>query len=285
MFNTFIRSLLYVPGDKEHMLEKALLSKGDGVIIDWEDAIAPKCKEIARNVTKEFLEHHTTGKMVFIRINDTASPQYPEDLRLAVQLPIAGIVVPKASPEGLAQVDRDLAEMDNTQDLVLIPLIESAYGLVHLEQVIAASVRIAAVQFGAEDYTRDMEITRTKTGEEVLAVRQRIGLVCQSGKILAIDTPFVDFRDSEGLNHDIWTAKQAGMKAKTAIHPGQLEQINRELTPSEEEIAIAQQIVRTAQLPENIALGAFSLNGKMVDAPVIHRAKRLLERANYFERN
>lgn len=282
MQQSYRRSLLYVPGDKERMVQKAMDSKSDSVIIDWEDAVAPVCKKTARQVTKTFFEEHEVSKEVFIRINDTQSPEYEEDLALAITLPIAGIVLPKASPESVKTAGEDLKKHQVREDFLMIPLIESAYGLQHLGATIEASSFVAAVQFGAEDYTRDLEIARTKSGEEVLLARQQIGLACRSYGIQAIDTPYVDFKDPEGLQHDIDVAKQAGMKAKTAIHPAQLELINQGFRPTQAEIEFATQVMEAAQLPENQTLGAFSLNGKMVDAPVIDRARRVLEREKHY---
>ncbi|RGX55944.1 CoA ester lyase [Anaerotruncus sp. AF02-27] len=285
MENAYRRSLLYVPGDKPHMLEKGIFSVCDSMIIDWEDAVTLSQKELAREVTTNFLNQKSPKKEIFIRINDPASAQYTEDLKLAVTLPITGIVLPKACPESVKTVDRDFKKLGVLESLLLIPLIETAFGLIHLEATITASAHIKAVQFGAEDYTRDLEIARTKSSEEVLLARQIIGLVCRSQEVQAIDTPYVDFKDNAGLEQDICVAKQAGFKAKTAIHPAQLEIINHSFIPSEAEIAFAQRVVEISQLPENSHLGAFSLDGKMVDAPIIARAKRVLDRIQQYRSN
>lgn len=282
MLNSYRRSLLYVPGDNSKMLNKSFDRPCDSIIIDLEDAIAPDHKDEARDLTEEFVLNADRTKELFIRINDVNSPYYKKDLEMAIRSKVDGVVLPKACLDAVEILESDLNKLDKNADMPYIALIESAIGLVELRELIICGKRLIAIQFGAEDYTRDLEIERTKSGDEVEFARYIIGLNCKSYCVQAIDTPFTDYKDDEGLKYDIEIAKRTGMKAKTCIHPDQIEMINQMFVPSSAEVAFAKRVTEEASKTENISKGAFSLDGKMVDKRVIERAKLVLERTKAY---
>lgn len=277
MLNPFRRSLLYVPGDQKKMLDKIDSRECDSIIIDLEDAVAPAHKCQARENAREYLLNKTSDRETFVRVNDVFSSYFLEDVKMAVGAGADGIVLPKSDKEAAEKAEAILQLVDRAGKLKMILLVETAEGLMELREAVQGTTRVIAVQFGAEDYTRDMEIARTKEGREVEVARQWIGIICRGCGIQAIDTPFTDYKDEIGHVADIENAKRAGMTAKTCIHPAQTSIVDLHMAPDEKEIQFAQEVIAESEKPENKLAGAFSLHGKMVDTPVIERARRVLE--------
>ena len=279
------RSLLYMPADNPRMVEKAATVGSDAVIFDLEDAVGTEHKAQAREVLRNSpIWTSQREKELLIRLNDVSTPYFYEDLRLAAALRPDAVVLPKATEDAVAIVDTLLAPLEAefgvaAGSIRLIPLIESAYGVCRAYEIARKSGRITAMQFGAEDFTRDLEVTRTKGGREFWLARMQMAMACKANGIEAIDTPFTDYRDDAGLAEDCEAAKQAGMSGKTCIHPRQVETVNRAFSPSPAEIEQAARILACAGRPENLGRGAFPLDGKMIDAPVIARARRTMEKA------
>ena len=148
--------------------------------------------------------------------------------------------------------------------------------------VIDSLPRVNGILLGAEDFTKDLEVKRTKEGKEILYARSRIIVACKAYKIDAIDTPFTDTLDMEGLVKDVTYVKELGMNAKSAIHPNQIEAINNAFTPTKQEIEYAQRVLIARDEAFSKGLGVFSLDGKMVDAPVIARAETVIKKATKF---
>lgn len=147
---------------------------------------------------------------------------------------------------------------------------------INISRIVGASSRVAGVLFGAEDYTADLGIKRTVDGEELLYARSKIAVTCRAFGIEAIDTPFVDLQDTEGLIRDTGKARALGMTGKAAIHPRQVKVIHEVLNPSPEEIRHAQIIARAMEQAEKEGKAVISLDDKMIDAPVAARAKKIL---------
>lgn len=267
------------------MLQKVAGLPCDAAIFDLEDAVAAENKALARErLEAASVWHDVADKLLMIRINDAESDQFFEDVCLAVRMRPAAIVLPKATEDAVVLADRLLALMERRYSIPVggirvIPLIETAYGVCRAFEIARASTRICAMQFGAEDFTRDMQLTRTRLGAEVRVARSQMALACRANGIEAIDTPFSDYKDQEGLLADCEEAKLVGMNAKTCIHPSQIEAINRAFRPSMEEIAWAGRVLEQAELPENSGKGAFPMEGKMIDRPILERARRIAGKA------
>ena len=152
-------------------------------------------------------------------------------------------------------------------------LIETAIGLETLYDVIKASQRMIGVLLGGEDLTSDLGIKRTKEGEEIFYARNKVATVCRALKVDAIDTPFTDTNDYEGLAKDTVRAKSLGMTGKSAINPRQIEIIHAVFSPTEVELNYALRVLAAMEEAEKEGKGVFSLDGKMIDAPVINRAR------------
>ena len=281
------RSMLYVPGSDLSKCEKALASEADSVILDLEDAVSPSMKLEAREIVCELLRKHgaVTKKELVVRVNQVSTLTGVEDILKIARCPVDVILVPKICVNDAIIADSLISSVERDTGLPagrirMIGLIETALGLEQLAELIRATSRLDGLQMGAEDLTKELEIVRTNEGSEIAYARNRMVIAARAFLVDAIDTPYADFRDIEGLKADIATCRQIGMQAKTAIHPCQIEAINAAFTPTEAEVLQARHIVVAFEDAIAKNLGAFSLDGKMIDAPVAERARRIVEKAN-----
>ena len=206
-----------------------------------------------------------------------------EDIQVITKAKPHALMIPMATSEDMEEVCKLVGEIERKEGILentikLIPIAETAYSIENISDIISASNRTIAVLLGAEDLTADLEVTRTKEGQEIFYARSRIAHICKTYKIDAIDTPFADVNDLEGLRKDIIRGKSLGMTAK-AINPRQIDVINEVFTPTMEEIEYAQNVIKAMEEAKREGKGVFSYQGKMVDAPIIHRAETILKKA------
>jgi citrate lyase subunit beta/citryl-CoA lyase len=159
----------------------------------------------------------------------------------------------------------------------LVPWIETALAIVHVYAICTASPRVIGVAFGAEDFTHDMGIERTEDDSEVAYPRSAMCVAARAADVLALDTPYFRFRDPEGLQHNARASKKLGFKGKFAIHPAQIDLINATFSPTPAEIDYARRVVAAFEAAERAGRGSTSLDGKVIDVPVVKRARALLE--------
>ncbi len=266
------RSYLFIPGNTPSMLQNLDVFESDAVIIDFEDSVVDYDKDAARLLVKNFLNkfnfEHTE---IFIRINDADSRFFLEDVKITKDLNITGYVLPKALP-------KSVLALSNLTDKLIIPIIESPMAVLRLEEI-AHTKNVRGLLLGAEDLTKELGINRTVEAMEILYTRSKIVLVCNAYGIDSIDTPFTNKDNIDDLLIDTRTAKNLGFTAKSSIHPNHVEIINTTFTPSEKEIFEAKRIVKKAEKENK---GAFSLDGKMIDLPIIEKAQKVLEKAKKY---
>ncbi len=275
------RTLLFMPGNNPGMLQSSDILGADAIIIDLEDAVALNEKDAARILVSEYLNSFETTSDIFIRINPMDTPFFHDDLNAIKDLNISGIVLPKASLESMETLDKFLNDMN--LDFKIIGLIETALGLEMSLQILSTSNKVIAVLLGAEDLTLDLGAKRTKKSEEIAYARSRIIAVSKALQIQAIDTPWTDTDDYDGLKIDTINAKDLGMTGKALISPRHVDMVNSIFTPSEKEVDYALRVVEGVKEANKKGLGAFSLDGKMVDAPVIKRALNLLKMSGEYK--
>ena len=268
------RTLLFIPGNNPGMLQNSDILGADGLIIDLEDAVALSEKDAARFLVREYLINFNPTTDIFVRINPLDSPYFYDDLNSIKDLNIEGIVLPKASVESMASLDNYLNE--NNVDFKIIALVETALGLESALDILQKSKKIIAVFLGAEDLTLDLGAKRTKQSDEIAYARSRVIAVSKAMEIEAIDTPFTDTDDMVGLKIDTLHAKDLGMTGKAIISPRHVEEVNKLFSPSQADLDYALRVVEGVKVANEKGLGAFSLDGKMVDAPIIKRALNLL---------
>jgi (S)-citramalyl-CoA lyase len=270
---TRVRSWLFTPASRPDRLDKAAASEADVSIIDLEDSVAPADKAEARRTALAHLAQRAAGSCGrALRMNGLETRFGLADLHDLLESSARPdyLVLPKTESAAHLQIlDRLLAEAGNTTRLVA--LIESAQGLAACEAIAASTPRLEALMFGAADMSADLGAA---TAWAPLAyARSRLVAACALAGVLAIDSPFFDVKDHEGLTQETSQAVALGFAGKAAIHPNQIVAINAALTPRPEEVARARAI-----LAEN-AKGVGVVQGQMVDEAVARKARRTLAAA------
>ncbi|MDA3932705.1 MAG: CoA ester lyase [Tenericutes bacterium] len=277
------RSLLFIPGNNPSMLQNADIFMSDGIIFDLEDAVDINEKDNARNLVETYLlTTKDLPKTIVLRINPVNSLFIEDDLQLLMTRKIDYILLPKSNMISLYVLDNTLSFLErknNFKKIKLICLIEEAKAVNEVEEI-AKHTRVEGLLLGAEDLTNELEVERTTVGNEIMYARSKVIFACAANQIIAIDTPFTDISDEEGLEYDCSNAKALGMKAKTAIHPSQLDIINQVFSPTKKMIKWAQSVVKTY---EKTGKGVFQYENKMIDKPVIEKAKKIIEKAKTFD--
>ena len=281
------RTMLFIPGNNPSMLQNAGILGADSVILDLEDAVSITEKDAARILVKNAIEDlDFYGTEIVVRINPRSSAFGVKDIEEIALVEPDALMVTKATEEDVRRACELLTKIEEREgiepkSIKLFPLIETAYGLENVYEIIKSSDRVIGVLLGAEDLTADLEIKRTAEGNEIFYARCKIAATCKACKIDAIDTPFADMNDCEGFIKDIHTAKSLGMTGKAAINPRQICTIHDIFAPSEEEIRYAKDVIEAMEEAQSQGKGVFSLNGKMVDAPIISRAQNVLKKARF----
>ena len=281
-----VRNPIFVPGNRRSMLEKATGFATDAVVADLEDSVPMAEKPAARDLVADMIPALAkSGQRVIVRVNSLDTGLAEDDITAVVQPDVFAISVGKiTSPDDISEYSRLLDAAEAKAGLpagqtLLIPWIETAAAVLHAYDIAQASDRVAAITFGAEDYTRDVGIRRTTSGEEVLFPRSLVALTAHAAGVTPLDTPYVNFRDSTGLESDIAEAVRLGYKGKFAIHPAQLEPIRRLFGPQPDEIEYARRVMAAWDAASADGRGSLDLDGAMVDIPVVERARNTLAEA------
>ena len=281
-----LRSIVFVPGNRSNMLERALGFGADIIMVDLEDSVPPGEKAAACELATEWVPRlAAAGKRVMVRVNALDTGLASGELSAVVCPDLAGISIGKGNTAwDLQQVDQLLAPLETKAgvepgSIKVIPWIETAMAIVHVYEMARASQRIVGIAFGAEDYTNDMGVTRSDFGEECYFARSSVAVAARAAGIAGLDGPFVGFRDPEGLRTDAGAARRMGYTGKFAIHPAQIDVINETFSPDPEDVAYARRVVAAWDEAEAAGRGSLSIDGRMVDVPVVKRAQNLLAQA------
>jgi citrate lyase subunit beta/citryl-CoA lyase len=279
------RSFLFAPANHARRREKAFTLGADAVILDLEDACAIPEKAASRPWVVEAMRAKRDC-LGYVRVNALSTPFAHDDIAQTLQPGLDGIVLPKvesaahiAAADGLiARLERDRGLGAGSVDLV--PIIESALGMVNLREIVRASPRVKRVAFGAADYTNDLRLAWTRDELELLPPRSQVVLESRAAGLEApIDTVWADVRDSEGFARSAQRARGLGFQGKLCIHPDQVGVVNESFTPSEAEVARATRIVEAFDEAEARGSSAIQLDGQFIDYPIMHAARRVLETA------
>ncbi|MDA8352651.1 MAG: CoA ester lyase [Firmicutes bacterium] len=275
------RSWLFVPGSQKRMLEKAQTLPADVLIIDWEDAVLASEKAAAREWTRQLLESGVERE-VYVRINGTDTPYIEADLASVVRPGLTGVMLPKAA-EGtqLEALDRALTREErkgglSEGSLRVVPLIESAQGVLRAPEL-AGGPRVQALALGSVDLALNIGARLTREGDELVYARSQLVLISRAAGIEApIDGVWLDVSDGEGLAEACRRVSNMGFQGKLAIHPGQLSAINDSFLPTEAEVEEAREVIRVYEDSLHQGAGAVKVGSRMVDAPVVEQARRVL---------
>jgi citrate lyase beta subunit len=284
------RALLYTPGDDLRKITKAAALGVDCLCMDIEDGVAINHKVEARQTIVTALQSLDFGRSErLVRINAVGSGLEAADLdavfSAGANVHPDGVVLPKA--ETAAQVQWVSAQITAAEErygwpvgnIALIIQIETAAGLVNIREVLSADPRLQAVIFGAEDLAASMSATRTPAGWEVFYARSAVVAHAAAFDLQAIDMVYLDFHDQAGLEAEALQGAQMGYEGKQIIHPNQIEPVQGAFTPNEDEIAHARRVTEAYQTHLQAGRGAFAMDGKMVDLPIVKVAQRVLARA------
>jgi len=254
--------MLFVPGDRPDRFSKAVAAGADAVIVDLEDAVAPERKAAARESVRAALHG---GLDAWVRVNDVRSDEGARDLAMLVATPPAAVVIPKArSIEDPGTVRATLPEVG------LVVMIESIDGVAALDPLSRAP-GVLAIAFGAYDLCA--ELGARPTPEVLAPYRSHIVFTARAAGIAAIDSPYADLDDERQLALEAARAVDFGFDAKLAVHPKQIATIRAAFVPSKKDVADARAIVAAA------GQGVVKLGSRMVDAPIVAAARRVIERA------
>ncbi len=271
-------SRLYIPGNSPKLMLNAGIYGAHGIILDLEDAVAPDKKAEARILVRNALrsvDFYGTERMV--RINQL--PLGLEDLDFIVEHGVQLILVPKCeSAEDIKAVDERIKEISGSENVIyLMPIIESALGVVNAYEIASASENVVAVAIGLEDYTASIGAQRTDEGRESFYARSAVVNAARAAGVQPIDSVFSEFEDMELLKANALDSKSLGFEGMGCIHPAQVKVVNEAFSPNEQEIEKAIKIVEAYEDAIAKGLGVVSLGTKMIDAPVVKRAQKIID--------
>jgi len=278
--------LLYMPGDDRRKIEKATTLGVDSICMDMEDGVALNKKAEARAVIAQAMKELDFGTSErCIRINSIGSGMEKYDLAAALTANPDSIVVPKIeSTEQVKWVSdhietHELASHKNIGTVRLLVGVETAKGILNLKEIAEADKRLEAIIFGGEDYAASVGAVRTKAATELLYARQAVVTACAANDLQAIDIVFIDFKDPDGLRAEAEQGAGFGFSGKQIIHPNQVSVVQEAFTPSDSAIDDAKRIVESFESSQKEGKGAYALDGKMIDMPLLKNAQKVLDRA------
>jgi len=279
------RTRLYLPGNNPDLMLNAGLFGADCVILDLEDSVAPAEKDAARVLVRNTLLSVDFGSAErIVRINPLGTEYGLQDLEMIVPAGPETILVPKCEEAAdIERVDEIMTEIEKKHHIkektLIMPLLETAKGALNAYGIASASERVVALCFGAEDFTADLGVERTKEGTESFVARSLIVLGAKAARVQAIDTVFSDVSDEEGLVASTTEAMALGFEGKGVIHPRQIEPIHRVFSPTPERIEYAKQVVSAIEEARAKGSGVATIKSKMIDAPIEIRARKILRLA------
>lgn len=275
-----LRSLLFVPGDRPDRMDKALASGADALILDLEDAVALSAKAEARRCVAEFIARKPDGPAIFVRINPLDSELIDDDLTALAAVAPHGYVLPKSvDGASVAELAQRLTALGNRTSRILAIATEVPQAVFGLGSYGAISDRLIGLSWGAEDLPAAIGATSAREADgrytPVYEVVRTLALMgAHAADVLAIDTVYPAFKDLDGLAAYAARARRDGFNGMLAIHPAQVPVINAAFTPSAEDIAHARAVVEL--FAANPHAGALALDGKMLDAPHLKAAQRIV---------
>ena len=274
-----------MPGNNPDLMRNGGLYGADSVILDLEDSVSPGEKDAARILVRNTLltiDYFDCERIV--RINPLSTEYGADDLEMIVPYGVDTILVPKCEcADDIKSVEKIIAGLEKKHSLgyevLIMPLIETAKGILNAFEIGAASSRVVALCFGAEDFTADIGAERTKKGTESFTARSMLVLGAKAAGVQVIDTVFSDVKDEEGLIASTKEAMALGFEGKGVIHPAQIKPIHAVFSPTPERIEYANKVVAAIEKARSEGSGVATIGSKMIDAPIEKRARKILRLA------
>ncbi|PWG00835.1 citrate (pro-3S)-lyase subunit beta [Levilactobacillus bambusae] len=280
------RTMMFVPGNNPGMVKDAGIYGADSIMFDLEDAVSMTEKDAARDLVFEALHTVDYGDAeLVVRINGLDTPYYQNDIKAMVKAGIDVIRLPKTeSAEMIQQLEAEVVKAEEQFNLPvgsthLMAAIESAKGVLNAPEIAAASDRMIGIALSAEDYTTDMKTHRYKDGRELEFARNMVLHAARAAGIAAFDTVFTNMDDVDGFKRETEYIHQLGYDGKSLVNPRQIPMVNAIYAPSKKEIKDAQNVIAAIEAAHQKGSGVISMNGQMVDRPVVLRAERVMRLA------
>lgn len=295
------RTMMFVPGNNPAMVKDAGIYGADSIMFDLEDAVSMAEKDAARDLVYEALQTQDYGDAeLVVRVNGQDTPYYANDVRAMVKAGIDVVRLPKAEDaEMVKKLDADItaAEKEFGREegsTMLMAAIESAKGVINAYQIASASDRMMGIALSAEDYTTDMKTHRYPDGAELEFARNMVLHAARAAGVAAFDTVFTSMNDTEGFYRETEYIHQLGFDGKSLVNPRQIPMVNKVYEPTKKEIENAKNVENAIKEAKLKGSGVISMNGQMVDRPVVLRAERVMrlakasnlidEEGNYIEK-
>lgn len=282
------RSMLFVPGSNAGMISNTFIYKPDSIMFDLEDAVALAEKDSARILVAHALQHPLYKAMeTVVRVNPLDSEFGLKDLNAVVRAGVDVVRMPKTeTAQDVIDMDNAITEIEKAcgrevGSTLMLAAIESPLGITQANQIATASTRLIGIALGAEDYVRNLKTERSADGIELLFARCSILQAARAAGIQAFDTVYSNANNEEGFLNEAALIKQLGFDGKSLVNPRQIELLHNLFAPTQKDVEQAQRIIEAAEEAKRNGLGVVSLNGKMIDAPIIERAQLVLERAKH----
>jgi citrate lyase subunit beta / citryl-CoA lyase len=280
------RTMLFVPGNNPGMLKDAGLYGADSLMFDLEDAVAVTEKDSARLLVYNAIKTLDYGDTeIVVRINGLDTPFGRDDIEAVVRAGADVIRLPKTeTKEDILAVEAIIEEVElkigkKVGSTRMMAAVEGAIGVINAHAIATCSKRLIGIALGAEDYVTNMKTKRYADGMELMGARSQIIIAARAAGIYALDTVYADIDNEEGFKREVELIKQLGFDGKSVINPKQIKPVHDIYSPTEQEIKKSLDIVRAAKAAKEQGLGVISLNGKMIDKPIIERAERLVQLA------
>ncbi|MFJ6942034.1 MAG: citrate (pro-3S)-lyase subunit beta [Limosilactobacillus mucosae] len=295
------RTMMFVPGNNPAMVKDAGIYGADSIMFDLEDAVSMAEKDAARDLVYEALQTQDYGDAeLVVRVNGQDTPYYANDVRAMVKAGIDVVRLPKAEDADMVKkLDADItaAEKEFGREegsTMLMAAIESAKGVINAYQIASASDRMMGIALSAEDYTTDMKTHRYPDGAELEFARNMVLHAARAAGVAAFDTVFTNMNDTEGFYRETEYIHQLGFDGKSLVNPRQIPMVNKVYEPTKKEIENAKNVENAIKEAKLKGSGVISMNGQMVDRPVVLRAERVMrlakasnlidEEGNYIEK-
>jgi citrate lyase beta subunit len=279
------RALLYMPGDDRRKIEKSITLGVDCICMDMEDGVAVNRKAEARVTIAQALQELDFGKSEKLaRINSVGSGWEKDDIAAILPVRPDGIVIPKVESLDQIQWGSEIIEAMELKygwsinSIRMLVGVETAKGILNLKEI-ASHPRLDGIIFGGEDFAASIGATRTPDATELLYARQAVVVACAAFDLQAIDIVTIDFKTPDIARGEAEFGARLGYAGKQVIHPAQVEPVQSAFTPGADAIAHARRIVETFEASQKEGKGAFALDGKMIDMPLLKNAQKVLERA------
>jgi len=280
------RSMLFVPGANAAMVSNAFIYPADALMFDLEDSVILREKDSARRLVYHALQHpRYQDRETIVRVNALDSEYGLQDLEAVVRGGVDIVRLPKTdTAQDVIDIETEIARIEaecgrEPGSTGLLAAIESAQGITQAVAIAHASPRLIGIALGAEDYVRNLRTERSPDGVELLFARCSLLQAARSAGIQAFDTVYSDANNDAGFLHEAAHIKQLGFDGKSLINPRQIDLLHNLYAPTQKAVDHAQRVVEAAEASAREGRGVVSLNGKMVDSPVIERARLVLSRA------